>query len=170
MWFGTFNGGVSRYDERGLQNLTTRDGLAHNVVRVICGTPDGILWIGTKGGGLNRYDREKDQFTSYQHNPDDPTSLSHNDVKCIFKDSGGTYWIGTEGGGLNKFDEENGKFTSYKNDPYDSLGLSYAYIFSTFNEIPLRFRELKAQTINEVILFLIELIALFLQEFLHYFE
>ena len=69
-------------------------------------------------------------FTSYQHDPNDPTSLSHNDVKCIFKDSDGIYWIGTEGGGPNKFDKKSGKFTSFKNDKNDSLGLSYAYIFS----------------------------------------
>ncbi len=136
IWIGT-EGGLNKYDGYKITAYVHDPGnpksISNNNIRIIFEDPADsgkVLWIGTAGGGLNKYDRETDQFTSYQHNPADPTSLSHSDVKFIFKDSQGIYWIGTEGGGLNQFDRESGKFISYKYDPNDPYGTSGTYILS----------------------------------------
>jgi signal transduction histidine kinase/ligand-binding sensor domain-containing protein len=82
---------------------------------------DGFLWAGTHGGGIGVWGPGRDQFTTYQHNPDDPRSLS-NDVVLSFYQAGsangpapelGSMWIGTSGGGLNRFDPATHTFTRY---------------------------------------------------------
>jgi hypothetical protein len=54
LWFGTYGGGVSRYDGKAFQTLTRWDGLAHNVVERIFQDRDGYLWFGTNDG-VTRY-------------------------------------------------------------------------------------------------------------------
>ncbi|MFQ5605804.1 MAG: hypothetical protein ACE5HS_21245 [bacterium] len=40
------------------------------------------IWLAS-GFGLVKFDRDDAQFTQYQHDPADSTSLSHNQVKAI---------------------------------------------------------------------------------------
>ena len=54
MWFGTWGGGVSRYDGIAWTSLDTRDGLAGNDVSSIYQDSDGYLWFATDGG-VTRY-------------------------------------------------------------------------------------------------------------------
>ena len=84
LWFGTYGGGVSRYDgnrveaiERGdliaqqtqqdlkkingkfiktFTNFSTSEGLTHSVVLSILEDRRGDIWFGTFGGGVSRYD------------------------------------------------------------------------------------------------------------------
>ena len=59
LWFGTYGGGVSRYDGKSFTNFTTAQGLANNNVYSITEDKTGNLWFGTDGGGvsvlLNKY-------------------------------------------------------------------------------------------------------------------
>jgi len=55
IWAGTWGGGVGRFDGKRWTNLTTKDGLAGNIVYAIARSPDGALWFGTDNG-LSRYD------------------------------------------------------------------------------------------------------------------
>ncbi|UCE31495.1 MAG: regulator [Burkholderiales bacterium] len=55
VWAGTWGGGASRFDGKTWSNLTTRDGLAGNIVYSIAQEPGGALWFGTSRG-LSRYD------------------------------------------------------------------------------------------------------------------
>ena len=82
-----------------------------------------VLWIGTYAG-LDRFDREKNIFTHYTHDPNDPTSLSHDNINQVYEDRSGILWIATRAGGLNKFDREKGVFTRYLHDVKDSTSLS----------------------------------------------
>ena len=52
LWFGTFGGGVSRYDGKSFTSFTTAQGLANNMVwsRII-EDKAGNLWFATYGGG-----------------------------------------------------------------------------------------------------------------------
>ncbi len=65
-----------------------------------------FLWLSTNNG-LNKLDENstdisKSTFVSYQHNPEDATSIGSNYTLQIFESADKTLWIGTIGGGLNK--------------------------------------------------------------------
>ena len=93
---------MSRYDGEEFVNFTTENGLIHNGVRAINGTPDGALWFST-GGGASRYDgKEVMNFTT-----EDGLSL----ITTIHQDPDGTLWFGTGGGygggsGVFRYDGE----------------------------------------------------------------
>lgn len=55
VWAGTWGGGVARYDGKKWSNLTTRNGLAGNVVFSIARDNEGAMWFGTDQG-VSRYD------------------------------------------------------------------------------------------------------------------
>lgn len=55
LWFGTTEGGVSRYDGVRFTTFTAEDGLAGNSVGSILEDQDGQLWFGTEGG-VSQYD------------------------------------------------------------------------------------------------------------------
>jgi ligand-binding sensor domain-containing protein len=55
VWAGTWGGGVSRFDGKTWRNLTTRDGLAGNIVYAIARDSEGQFWFGTDKG-VSRYD------------------------------------------------------------------------------------------------------------------
>lgn len=123
LWFGSFvgGGGLIRWKKKKKPNsnefdfseavyYSTRDQIEHGLSgdEISCIYEDSKhqIWIGTLQGGLNLFipglNGKKDQFISYQHNPDNPNSISHNSVFSVHEDQMGNYWIGTFGGGLNK--------------------------------------------------------------------
>lgn len=121
MWFGTEDG-LNKYD--GYKFTIYRHDpddsltLSHNYVRCIHESHhDGksVLWFGTWGGGLNEFDRDKEQFTRYQFDSENPKSLSNNGIVSIFEEKSGELWVATSHG-LNKFDRERKEFTRYMPD------------------------------------------------------
>jgi serine phosphatase RsbU (regulator of sigma subunit)/streptogramin lyase len=103
MWFGTWGGGVSRYDGKGFINFTTKDGLANNFVNNIYRDPDGVMWFGTgsffveEKGGVSRYDeRTFVGFTTMD-------GLASNSVLATYSDSDGVIWFAT-GNGISHYD------------------------------------------------------------------
>jgi ligand-binding sensor domain-containing protein/signal transduction histidine kinase len=106
LWFGTFGGGVSRYDGKSFTNFTTLQGLANNTVQSIAEDKMGNLWFGSYGGsGVSRYDGKSfTTFTTAQ-------GLANNTVWWIMADKMGYLWFGTGGGGVSRY---NGKsFTNF---------------------------------------------------------
>jgi signal transduction histidine kinase/DNA-binding response OmpR family regulator/sugar lactone lactonase YvrE len=83
----------------------------------------GVLWIGTNSGGLNKFNKQKNNFTHFIHDPNNPNSISNNAVYCILEDNKRNLWISTDGGGLNKFDVRTKKFTHYRHNPNDSKSI-----------------------------------------------
>jgi len=117
-------------------HLTADNGLAENSVGAILQDQRGFIWIGTQGG-LSRFDGY--HFITYQHDPDDPTSLSHNYVQALFEDKAGTLWIATRGGGVDRFDPQTEIFTHYRHDPQNPNSLGGDVIFSIFQDSKGRF-------------------------------
>ena len=55
-WYGTWGGGMSRFDGTDRRTFTWDDGLSNNRVGAILEDPDGVMWFGTWGGGVSSYD------------------------------------------------------------------------------------------------------------------
>ncbi len=92
-WFGTWGGGLARFDGKRFVNLTTSDGLAGNIVNSLAIDGKGIFWIGTNGG-VSRYDSKSGSFKNFTTED----GLLSNYVYAVAVDSDGGKWFGTFGG------------------------------------------------------------------------
>ena len=102
--------------------LTIADGLSQAAVNSIAQDQHGFMWFGTQEG-LNRYDGY--EFTTYYHDPAEPSSLSHDWVWTVFVDNAGHLWIGTDGGGLSRYEPDSNSFTHFRHNPADPTSLSH---------------------------------------------
>ena len=87
LWFGTWDGGVSRYDGRGFQTFTARDGLAGDRIYAVHLDSGGRLWFGARDGGLAWYDGT----TFHRFLADEVKS-----VTCLYEDVDGKLWFSGE--------------------------------------------------------------------------
>jgi ligand-binding sensor domain-containing protein len=102
--------------------ITIKDGLSQSTVNWITQDKYGFLWFATYGG-LNRYDGHN--FTIFQHDENDSTSLSGNTIETLLQDKEGNIWVVFNGaGGLDRFNHGTGKFDHFKHDPDDPNSLS----------------------------------------------
>ncbi len=93
VWAGTWGGGVSFYDGKKWQSLTTEDGLAGNIVYSIAQDSEGVFWFGTNQG-LSRYDGKAWQtFAKAGAN-----GLIDDNVYAVITLPTGEVWVGTRGG------------------------------------------------------------------------
>ena len=84
LWFGTWDGGVSRFDGQRFETFTTRDGLAGNRVYAIHLDRSGRLWLGARDGGLTWHDG-----TRFHRLLIDEVQS----VTCIFEEEDGKLWF-----------------------------------------------------------------------------
>ena len=92
LWFGTYGGGVSRYDGKSFTNFTADQGLAGNLIKTIAEDKFGNIWFGTNGSGVSKYDGKS--FTKYTT----VQGLAGNIVKSITADKTGNIWFCTDFG------------------------------------------------------------------------
>jgi len=90
-WVGTWGGGVSHYDGRRWQNLTTEDGLAGSIVFSMTQDAKGVFWFGTNNG-LSRYDGRHWRNYSIRD------GLPGRSVYAVVAAPNGDIWVGTKGG------------------------------------------------------------------------
>ena len=102
-WFGTYNGGVSKFDGTTWTNYTTADGLVSNSVYSIAIDAQNNKWFGTDLG-VSKFDGTT--WTNYTT----ADGLVSNSVRSIAIDAQGNKWFGTYGG-VSKFDGTN--WTNY---------------------------------------------------------
>jgi ligand-binding sensor domain-containing protein/serine phosphatase RsbU (regulator of sigma subunit) len=122
LWFGTYGGGVSRYDGESFTHFTTKEGLSHNMVFSMLEDRRGNLWFGTAGGGVIRYDGESfTHFTTKQ-------GFSSHYIYSILEDKSGNLWFGTDGEGVNRYDGES--FTHFTT----TEGLSNDMVYSMLED------------------------------------
>lgn len=91
VWFGTWGGGVSRFDGSRWQTYTEADGLAGNIVYSIAQDSGGNYWFGTNRG-LSRFDGEK--WLTYGKEE----GLPGEDVYALAAGVDGDIWAGSTGG------------------------------------------------------------------------
>lgn len=94
-----------------LSHLTLEDGLSQSSGEDFLQDRFGYMWFGTQNG-LNKYNGY--EFTVYQHNPTDSSTISGSHVSVLYEDADGNLWVGTNGSGLNLFNRDNETFSHYK--------------------------------------------------------
>ncbi|MFP5259710.1 MAG: two-component regulator propeller domain-containing protein, partial [Acidobacteriota bacterium] len=125
LWFGTYSGGVSRYNPAFQVFVPYRGGpgqpggLSGSAVSAVAVDNDDTLWIGTRYHGLNRLDRRTGEVTVFRTDPEKPDSLADDGINCLHIDRKGRLWIGTTDMGLDRYDPQHDAFTHYRNDPKD---------------------------------------------------
>jgi ligand-binding sensor domain-containing protein/two-component sensor histidine kinase len=136
LWIGTYNGGINRFKpkkgkfDRFLYDPDNPNSLSANQVQDIFIESDTTIWVATFGGGLNKLSfktnssDEFPEFTVYENDPSDSTTITDDRVYVLYEDSKKNFWIGTYGGGLNKFNRNTEIFTSFKNNPDDPSSIS----------------------------------------------
>ena len=107
LWFGTFNGGLYKYDnETGEFTIyDARDGLADNWISKISEDKAGNIWVGTWGGGITKFTKEG--FKTFNAS----NGLLDLKIWSILEDVEGNILIGTNEHGLAIFKGE--KFITF---------------------------------------------------------
>ncbi|GAA4277831.1 two-component regulator propeller domain-containing protein [Aquimarina mytili] len=140
LWFGTFGGGLNRFNPQTNQFKQYRydendpNSISHDWVRIIFEDRENTMWIGTWGGGLNRFDKNTGRFKRYLPIPEKNNSLNHNIITALFQDIDGELWIGTYGGGINIYQPETDDFKSITHDPNNLESLSDDHITSFYQD------------------------------------
>lgn len=122
LWIGRAEGDLDRVDpdSGGMVHARTYPGKR---VTTLFEDRHGAIWIGVTGGGLERFDPGSETFSSFQHDPDIPSSMGPGEVRAILEDHRGMLWIGTTGGGISRFDPETWSFVRFRHDPSDPHSL-----------------------------------------------
>ena len=127
LWFGS-QSGLHRYDGKNFITYNSdpinQNTLNSDYIENIYIDPEGVLWLTHwGGGGLTAYDPQKEQFTRYSNDPDNPESILPAETGAIVGDTAGNIWVGGRQG-LSRLDPATGKFKRYSHDPDDPSSLS----------------------------------------------
>jgi ligand-binding sensor domain-containing protein len=120
MWFGTYTGGVCRYNGDLFTGLTLASGLTNSSVTAFCSDRSGRLWIGTDGGGVNIVGNDG-RISS----PGSRAPARGSFVSALLLDRKGNVWQGTSDDGVSVHGP-SGEITSYTK----YSGLSTNKVFS----------------------------------------
>ena len=124
LWIGTDDGlnlfnPTDQTFTRFMSDPQNPKSLSNKSVLSLMQAQDGALWVGTWGGGVNKlvfasspYPYGEPQFTVYQRDLKNPSSLSNNEITALLEDNNRYVWVGTNGG-LNKLDPPSGVCTRY---------------------------------------------------------
>ncbi len=92
IWFGTYGGGVSKYDGKFFTNFTEKEWLSNNMVLSMLEDKAGNIWFGTYGGGISKYDGKS--FFNFT----EKEGLLNSFIMSMLEDESGNIWFGTLGG------------------------------------------------------------------------
>ncbi len=130
MWLGTWEGGITMYDEKKEKfvhfrpNPSDPNSLSDNRIYDILSDCDpNKLWIATVGYGVNMLDITTQKFRRFTHDPHNPLSLSSEATSTLCQDKKGNIWIGTARG-LNLYLADKGGFVRYEHQENDPQSLS----------------------------------------------
>ncbi len=119
------------YDKQKISNASydkIKKTVNNQSIRSIYRDSEGNIWIGSFSGA-NKYNYKTKQLeASYQHTPDDSTSLSNDWVFGVFEDSKKRIWIATYGGGLNLLNSDNQTFTRFTEQDGLPHGIIYGIL------------------------------------------
>ncbi|MBL50512.1 MAG: hypothetical protein CMG57_00980 [Candidatus Marinimicrobia bacterium] len=73
----------------------------------------GIIWVGASDGLLFKIDVDNYTFDTYNHDPNDSTSIPSGMIVTMTEDSRNNLWLGTWPTGMARFDKSSGKSKVY---------------------------------------------------------
>jgi signal transduction histidine kinase/ligand-binding sensor domain-containing protein/class 3 adenylate cyclase/FixJ family two-component response regulator len=97
LWFGSYGGGVTKYDGKYFTHFTEKEGLSSNYIICMLEDKNENLWFGTDGGGLTKYDGK-----TFEHYAQEGGLMS-NTISCLAEDRKGNLWIGSNDNGVAVF-------------------------------------------------------------------
>jgi len=117
IWLGSYDNGLSRYlgnnrFERIEKTDDAESSLSHNRIWAIEDNDSHSLWLATSFG-LNLYHKDKQRFTHFLPDPDNPTPTGANEIRSILQTSKGQLYVGTQKGPFS-FDKKTGLFSALK--------------------------------------------------------
>ena len=124
MWFGTYGGGLRRYDERTgrftafRHNAAQSGSLPNDFVPAVTASRDGTVWVAT-GAGVAAFDQKSGRFRTYRVDAETKTSY-----RVMAEALDGAIWLGTYESGVRRLDPSTGQFTFYPHDPGKASSLS----------------------------------------------
>lgn len=98
MWFGTWGGGVNRWENEQFTAITETNGLSHDTVLSLWPARDGRLWVGLdltrpqSSGPLDRL------TAGLQNDFPGPNQLIPAPIRVVYEDRHRTVWVGTTRG------------------------------------------------------------------------
>lgn len=137
LWFGTWGGGVNKYDRQRdyfayyRHDPQNEKSLSDNAITAIYSDSEGYTWVGTLDEGLNRFTRSTGQAVRYLHDATHASSISSNEIYAMHEDLSGYLWIGTTNG-LNRFDRKSSSFRHYRRDPDNPTSLSANRVYDVY--------------------------------------
>ncbi|HYV90647.1 MAG TPA: two-component regulator propeller domain-containing protein [Chitinophagales bacterium] len=131
-WFAVLGWGAGCYNRVDHSytmffNLNKPGNIQNNLARQIVIDKQRNVWVAS-AGGLYRWRRNDsllNEFDSFLHVPNDPSSISGDDVTALYLDSSDHLWITTNGGGLNQL---NGTAFTHYSPPSSSGQFLYGII------------------------------------------
>ena len=103
------------YDEKSNEKNPSTS-LRQGKINVIYEDSAGLIWIGTTSGsiakhrGISVLNPKTNQFTHFDHLPNDNSSLQEGSVMSFFETNNQQLWVVTNEGGLSQFLPSSGKF------------------------------------------------------------
>lgn len=91
VWVGTFDKGLYRFGEFGIENLNVASGLPNNRVLSLFQDRENSIWVGTNGGLFRLRGTPFRTLTS-------SSGLADNYVRAVFQHEDGSVWIGSSAG------------------------------------------------------------------------
>jgi len=81
----------------------------------------GSVWVTDAAQGIYRLDPgDKKNWTYYNHDPDDPTSINPG-LAGAFEDRAGNIWVAAFGGGLQRYDRKGDRFVTEFRPPSNEI-------------------------------------------------
>ncbi len=108
-------------------------GLTDNYITAINEDKQHCLWVGTLKKGLFLFNNTTSSFTSFSHDPSDPSSIVNNYIRKIFVHQNGKLWLATQNG-LSIFDPQRKQAISYQNNPQDPHSLNQNSIYDIYED------------------------------------
>ena len=101
IWFITDGYGITKFDGKNFEFLTSNNGLTDNNVTSVFEDRKGNIWIGTFNNGVSKYDGQ--HYNNFTKNG----TIKGSEVSSFCEDHKGNIWFSAEGLGAYKYDGKN---------------------------------------------------------------
>lgn len=108
VWVGTWDAGVARIQQDGIQVFSTANGLHDKAIRCITRDREGNMLLGTNESGIDIYKGER--FITFG----EADGLVEQQVNAVMEDAQGRIWFGTNGG-ISILDAKGGSTSRVRN-------------------------------------------------------